>query len=221
MSPKLILIEGSDSLSEFEIINQEYLLGRVAPADILIPGSGVSGRHARVFQRGNDLLIEDLGSTNGTFVNGNRIAGPAILNDGDEIGLGQTVRLRVASPGAQPVEPGQATELEPLGGTMLESEPKPVPPPVRIPTPPPPAPEDPRATVVGDMDASGAPPQLQVSIAGGASRTHELNRVQVTIGREPGNDIVIDSRIVSRQHARLERMGDGGYRLVVLSTSNP
>ena len=225
MSPKLKIIEGSAPQSEFEITKHEHLIGRVAPADILIPASGVSGRHARLFLRGTDLLIEDLGSTNGTYVNGKRVAGPVILNQGDEIGLGQSVRLSLDWPrAAEGPAAGMSTELEPGSATMLEPEPAPPPqpaPPTPRAAPSAPPPEDPKATVVGEMDASAAPPQLQVSIAGSAGRMYPLNRVQVTIGREPGNDIIIDSKIVSRKHARIERTPDGGYKLIVLSTSNP
>ena len=62
------------------------------------------------------------------------------------------------------------------------------------------------------MDAS--PPKLIVAIAGGSSQTHILTRPTLTIGRVEDNDIVISSQIVSRQHARLERV-NGGYKLVV------
>ena len=54
----------------------------------------ISRKHARVVQRGGYYWIEDLGSSNGTFVNGLRIFSPQVLQPGDEIRLGQTV-LRV------------------------------------------------------------------------------------------------------------------------------
>jgi len=61
------------------------------------PGDGeISREHARVVQRGGYYWIEDVGSTNGTFVNGLRIFSPQLLRPGDEIRLGQTT-LRVTA----------------------------------------------------------------------------------------------------------------------------
>ena len=59
---------------------------------------GVSRRHARIYQQDNRLMIEDLGSSNGTFINGERIApnNPVPLYDGVEVSLGKlhfTVRF--------------------------------------------------------------------------------------------------------------------------------
>src|SRR5207247_772011 len=50
----------------------------------------VSSRHAAVIRQGATFLVRDLGSTNGTFVNGRQITGDAALNDGDVIAFGQT-----------------------------------------------------------------------------------------------------------------------------------
>ncbi len=61
------------------------------------PGDGeISREHARIVQRGGYYWIEDMGSTNGTFVNGLRIFSPQVLQPGDEIRLGQT-KLVVAA----------------------------------------------------------------------------------------------------------------------------
>ena len=80
-------------------------IGRVAPADILIPGQGVSGRHAKVAYNGQQLVIEDLGSTNGTFVTGAQFHGPTVLSNGDTVRLGQSVELVCALPAAQAAQP--------------------------------------------------------------------------------------------------------------------
>ncbi len=217
---------------EFEITQPETIIGRVAPSDLLIPGSGVSSRHARLLYQDGKLRIEDLESTNGTFVNGQRISEAVTLRNGDQIGLGQNVRL-VCSIEAQP---GVSTEVtdSAAGGTRVEaspampSPPRPIgrpsadPPPPPRPAPPPPGPSGAAATVIGEIGGQTGPSELSVSVAGGPSQTYPLNRLQVTIGREQGNDIVIGSKIVSRNHARLEKREDGGYNLVVEPTaSNP
>ena len=72
-------------------ISRELTAGRDASSDLRLPADGyASGRHAR-FVRGEDTdLVEDLNSTNGTFVNGDRLTGSRPLHDGDQITLGQT-----------------------------------------------------------------------------------------------------------------------------------
>jgi hypothetical protein len=66
-------------------------LGRSRSNGIPISDQFASHMHARVFPRGHFFYIEDLSSTNGTFVNGRRIDGPAQLKVRDEIRLGETV----------------------------------------------------------------------------------------------------------------------------------
>lgn len=72
-------------------ITRELLAGRDAGADIALPADGyASGRHAR-FVRGEDGdVVEDLHSTNGTYVNGERLNGTRYLQQGDVITIGQT-----------------------------------------------------------------------------------------------------------------------------------
>jgi hypothetical protein len=69
-------------------------IGRSADADITIADSFVSSRHARVSPGPGGPVVEDLGSTNGTVVNGKRIASPTALRKGDKVTLGDVV-LRV------------------------------------------------------------------------------------------------------------------------------
>ena len=69
----------------------ETVIGRAAGADIpLGEDSFASSRHARVFERGGAIWIEDVGSTNGTLVNGNRVSSPVQLNPGDRVQVGRT-----------------------------------------------------------------------------------------------------------------------------------
>jgi len=66
----------------------EMVIGRVPGCDQVIDLPMISSRHARLFREGDQILIEDLRSSNGTFVNGTRVEGPVVLNSGDEVGLG-------------------------------------------------------------------------------------------------------------------------------------
>jgi hypothetical protein len=68
-------------------------LGRESSNDIVIADYEVSRRHARILHKDDGYSIEDLGSTNGTFVNGYRLAGQAQLFHGDTIELGQSVSI--------------------------------------------------------------------------------------------------------------------------------
>src|SRR4051812_48360151 len=67
--------------------------------DVNLMDPEVSRRHATIVDSGGSLAIEDLGSTNGTFVNGSRITAVTVLSDGDEVRLGNTVwSIRGAAP---------------------------------------------------------------------------------------------------------------------------
>ena len=71
------------------------VVGRTPGADIVVPASYVSARHARFSLMGNNLFIEDLGSRNGTMVNGQRIADPVALKSGDVVTVGDVnIRAR-------------------------------------------------------------------------------------------------------------------------------
>jgi len=65
-------------------------IGRAAEADLRIEDRFASGIHCRVHNRGNSYFVEDLDSTNGTYLNGADLNGEAPLNDMDEIRIGDT-----------------------------------------------------------------------------------------------------------------------------------
>lgn len=73
-------------------IDEEVVIGR-EDTDLAIDDDELSRRHAVVRRHANRLQVEDLGSTNGTFVDGNRIAEPTLLGGGAEIKIGTTVMV--------------------------------------------------------------------------------------------------------------------------------
>jgi hypothetical protein len=75
-------------------------IGRSSEADVRIEDRFASGIHARFYSRGGDYYVEDMNSTNGTFLNGARLDGEARLGDLDEIRIGDTeLRFELDVPG--------------------------------------------------------------------------------------------------------------------------
>ena len=71
------------------------VIGRAPSSDIVIDEPFVSATHARFTLQGPALVLEDLGSTNGTLVNGHGITQPVTLREGDEVQVGDTI-MRVS-----------------------------------------------------------------------------------------------------------------------------
>jgi pSer/pThr/pTyr-binding forkhead associated (FHA) protein len=70
-------------------------IGRAAECELRLDDTYVSQQHARIFDRSGNWYVEDLGSTNGTFVNEQKLVAPAMLTPGDTIRIGTTtVELR-------------------------------------------------------------------------------------------------------------------------------
>src|SRR3954470_17158203 len=92
MAGETLKITGGNAVGQSIPMEQELVIGRSTPGLGSLGGdSEISRVHARVFHDPSGrLTIEDLGSTNGTFVNGNRISGQQPLNPGDQVRVGQT-----------------------------------------------------------------------------------------------------------------------------------
>lgn len=111
-------------------------IGRDPANTIHINDAEVSRRHARLEKRDNAYVIQDLGSTNGTFVNGVRLSGMQVLNPGDQISLGENIHLTyeaVVDPNATVISSARATAAT----VKPAAHPATPPPPSRPATPPP------------------------------------------------------------------------------------
>jgi pSer/pThr/pTyr-binding forkhead associated (FHA) protein len=97
-------------------VGGEMVLGRQADCDVCIPIGEISRRHARIKPTPDGLLVEDLDSANGTYINGKRIRS-GMLHPGEELAL-DTVRFMLLVPGAE-VTPAMATEVAPRRGNGL------------------------------------------------------------------------------------------------------
>ncbi len=90
---QLVMKKGPLPGKTFDLIKEDLILGRGIHTDLIINTPEVSRKHARLRRGPQGHIIEDLGSTNGTFVNGQRLAGPHTLQHGDIIMLGDAVEL--------------------------------------------------------------------------------------------------------------------------------
>jgi predicted component of type VI protein secretion system len=114
---ELIFIEQKPQQGREHVPREGATIGREG-CDIELADPEASRRHAAIRRAGEALLIEDLGSTNGTFVNGERIGAPRRLSEGDEVRIGETVWL-VQPPGgatrvAKAVAEPQVTAARPV-----------------------------------------------------------------------------------------------------------
>lgn len=109
---RLVIRLGSQPEQTFQLTQDSIILGREAVNELVINDPEVSRRHARIVRRPDGYLLEDLGSTNGTFLNGRRVTTPTPLYHSDTIELGQstviTVWLTPDPPGAPAVQPAAA-----------------------------------------------------------------------------------------------------------------
>ena len=89
----LIVLAGSAVGEMYKLSKDETVIGRGSQADIQVIDEGISRKHAALRLEGDRVVIRDLGSTNGTFVNGEKIDSHA-LRDGDKIQVGSTTILK-------------------------------------------------------------------------------------------------------------------------------
>ncbi len=197
---KLIVVEGPSTGSEFDLTQTKTSLGRVEGVDIVLSANSVSRKHAQIILEGTQYYLEDLGSSNGTYLNGQRLTSRQMLKNGDRISLGQSVTLQFEAPPAEDATAIYDPELEEAyPATAVADSPATTIEPPQPAAPPP---------------ASAPQPRLVVTIGTGVPQTYELNQDKITLGRSPDKDIVLNSNIVSRSHATLRKI-PGGYRLEV------
>src|SRR5690349_25133443 len=90
MAFQLVIAEGKEAGREFVFEQESVLIGRTSDCDVILYDPGVSRKHARIFSQGEAHFVEDMGSSNGTKVNGS-VVKKKQLADGDNITLGPVV----------------------------------------------------------------------------------------------------------------------------------
>ncbi len=90
---QLIMRSGPTPGAAYTLEGDQISIGRDSSNDIVINDAEISRRHARMTFQGGKYVLEDLGSTNGTFVNGQRLAGPRVLKPGEVVSFGEQIVL--------------------------------------------------------------------------------------------------------------------------------
>jgi hypothetical protein len=99
---QLVMHSGPNPGKIFELVQDELTIGRDIGNRIVINDPEVSRKHSRLTMQSGGYVIEDLGSTNGTFVNNQRLIGPHMLRPGETIMLGEKISLEYEILGFDP-----------------------------------------------------------------------------------------------------------------------
>jgi hypothetical protein len=136
---QLFVQQGPQAGQSFAVNKPIITIGREAGNDIVLESPQISRYHTRLTLQGGAYVVEDMGSTNGTFLNGQRVLRPTPVTSGDLIGVGEIILLKVQGvAGETVVERGQPQFVMPAPPPVY-APPPPVyapPPPVYAPPPP-------------------------------------------------------------------------------------
>lgn len=130
---QLVMRTGPTPGKTFELNLEEMTIGRDISNPIVINDAEVSRRHTRLRIQAGSYVVEDMGSTNGTFVNGQRLMGPHLLRPGEVIMLGEHVGFVFEStydPNATMASGAQTYRVQPTPQTVQAPAPIDYPPPV-------------------------------------------------------------------------------------------
>jgi phosphoserine phosphatase RsbU/P len=104
--PSLVFLAGPIAGRRYKLAEGEYIIGRRSDCQIFVPDMRVSRQHARLWQDGEAWQIEDLGSNNGTFVNGNKVQAATQIKHDDEILIANNrIRVDAREPTLDPKQP--------------------------------------------------------------------------------------------------------------------
>lgn len=120
--PVLISQTGELRGQKWQLRNDSFLIGRAPDCDLVVPDRQVSRHHARLRRTSEGHVVEDLGSKNGTHVNGVLVSSPVSLQDGDVIQVALAMKLIfVGTEATVPLSLNDATKLG-LGRLRMDSD---------------------------------------------------------------------------------------------------
>jgi pSer/pThr/pTyr-binding forkhead associated (FHA) protein len=200
---KLVLSMETTMLKEIPLSKERTTIGRKPHNDIQIDNLAISGEHAVVITILNDSFLEDLGSTNGTFVNGQSVK-KHFLQNGDTIELGKYRLKYVAEVPQQTTNADFEKTMILRPGAAQKPPAEPVaPPPVAAPAPAAPTtPVSHTTTSPGMAPAPATPPPaaaalplgaIQILSGGNAGKEMELTKTLTTLGK-PGVQVAVIAR---------------------------
>src|SRR5882724_7686776 len=117
MDYQLVIVRGRGATETIKLGDGVTTVGRQDDCQLRIKSSQVSRKHCEIFEKKGLLLVKDLGSSNGTYVNGKRIQDQRVLEPGDELTIGQ-VKLKVSKVGEAP-PPTPARPVSKPGDTSV------------------------------------------------------------------------------------------------------
>lgn len=127
---QVVIKSGPNAGTSYPLEKSEVIIGRDLNNDIVINDPEVSRRHARLFLQGASYAVEDIGSTNGSLVNGQRLYTPQSLNSGELITLGEHVVLMFEKLESGHSDVTMMSQGMPEGATVVSSGAVPLPSPV-------------------------------------------------------------------------------------------
>ena len=198
---RLVLSLDGQTLAEYNMSKERYTVGRLPDNDIRIDNAAVSGHHALIINILNDSFLEDLNSTNGTYVNGKIIKKHA-LQHGDVITVGHHALRFIENEADGPEDEFEKTMV--IGPREA----------ARLTTPPPPAPAATTTTTHGF--GNGVLPKARLQVLSGqfAGRELELVKTLTTLGR-PGVQVAAITRRADGYYIiHVESGKEGDYPLV-------
>jgi pSer/pThr/pTyr-binding forkhead associated (FHA) protein len=117
MAKLVVLSEGLTGKS-FELKVDKTTIGRLEDNTFPISDGSVSGHHCEVLLRGKDVIVKDLNSTNGTFINGERVTAESTLKPGQILRLGQ-IEMRLETGEPIPASKKSFDQTRVIGGVKL------------------------------------------------------------------------------------------------------
>ena len=118
MSFSVILTEKGGSTQRLDFDAEEITIGRVDENDICLPKGNISKKHTRIVVKDGRIIVLDLKSTNGTYVNGKKLAGPQVISPDDKVYIGDFI-LNVEPPDLEPAR----TNGQPQDGDAMAEMP--------------------------------------------------------------------------------------------------